>query len=651
MKKRLVLGVMLALWAQLGWAEPTTQSLNDVVVTATRTTGNLQMVGGTSVEVITAKDIEARHLTTVTEVLQTVPGLQLSNNGGMGAPSKVFIRGADSKNTLLLIDGIAANDPTDVNRGADFSNILLDNVERIEIVKGPMSVLYGSNATAGVINIITRSGSQGVHGYAGVEAGTYNTKKFSGGLNGSLGNSDFSLAISRLTSQGYSIANADNNDIPHAGNTSEDDEWENTTFSGKFDAPLCAAATLTGVIRYADAEMDLDDWGSGYAGDRFDYDPMLWSYVAAPDGKKENSLETRRLFTRLNLHALLFDGQVISDVDYKFSRQERDAYDNDDNDSYDYLGKTDEWSWQATWQVVPSNRLTAGIGYLSESSESSSADEEDAETLSVWLQDQFTMGGLDLIAGLRYDDHDRFGGKSTWRIAPAYQIEATGTTVRGSYATGFRTPSLYELYSAYGDEDLDPEKSRSWELGVDQNLFGDQVVASVTWFRTIFEDRIDWDSSRVIPGMAWPGGYAQLDGESETEGVEVAFHLFADKPLSCRLDYTYNDTEDPDGARMSRRPLHKVHAGIRYAIGDFSCNVDGYWVDEREAISSALDENGNAVETLDAYVLVNFAADYDVNDNLTLYARIDNLFDEHYEEAWSYATAGQSFYLGGKVRF
>ncbi len=651
MKKRLVLGALLALWAQLGWAEIHTKSLDDVVVTATRTTGNLQMVGGTSVEVITAEDIDARHLTTVTEVLQTVPGLQLSNTGGMGAPSKVFIRGADSKNTLLLIDGIAANDPTDVNRGADFSNILLENVERIEIVKGPMSVLYGSNATAGVINIITRSGSQGVHGYAGVEAGTYNTKKFAGGLDGSLGKNDFSLAISRLTSNGYSIANADNTDIPHAGNTSEDDAWENTTFSGKFNAQLCPAASLTAVVRYAEAEMDLDDWGSGYAGDRFDYDYLTWGYVANPSGNKENSLETRRLFTRFNLHTLLFDGRVVSDIDYKFSRQERDAYDNDDNDSYDYLGKTDEWSWQSAWQMVPANRLTAGIGYLNESSESSSADKDDAETFSLWLQDQYTIGGLDLIAGLRYDDHDRFGGKTTWRIAPAYRIDATGTTLRASYATGFRTPSLYELYSAYGDKDLDPEESRSWEVGIDQNLFGEQVVVGVTWFKTTFEDRIGWDYTRVVPGMSWPGGYAQLDGESKTEGLEVSLHLLADKPLSCRLDYTYNDTEDPDGARMARRPLHKVHAGVRYTLGAFRCNLDGYWVDEREAITSALDENGNAVETLDEYVLVNLAADYDVDAHLTLYARIDNLFDKHYEEAWSYATAGQSFYLGGKVQF
>ena len=651
MKKGIVLGILLACWAQFGWAEMTTETVDDVVVTATRTSGNLELVGGTSVTVITAQEIEASHLTTVAEILQTVPGLQMSNAGGMGATSKVFIRGADSKNTLLLIDGIAANDPTDVNRGADFSNILLDNVERIEVVKGAMSVLYGSNATAGVINIITRSGSQGVHGYAGVEAGTYNSKKFYGGLNGSVGEHDFSLAISRLTSQGYSLANADNNAIPHAGNTSEDDAWENTTFSGKFTAQLCPAASLTGVIRYTDAEMELDDWGSGYAGDRFDYDFMTWSYAPSPDGVKDNSLETQRLFTRLNLHALLFDGQVVSDVDYKFSRQERDAYDNDDNDSYDYLGKTDELSWQLSWQMTPSNQLTLGVGYLNESSESSSSDEDDAETLSTWLQDHYVVGGFDLIAGVRYDHHDQFGGKATWRIAPAYTFEATGTTLRASYATGFRTPSLYELYSGYGDSDLDPEKSRSWEFGVDQALLDEQAVFGVTWFHTRFEDRIGWDNSRVIPGMAWPGGYAQLDGKSETQGVEVGVTLFAKQPLSCRIDYTYTDTQDPDGARMERRPLNKIHAGLRYNQGAFGCNIDGYWVDEREAISSAMDENGNTVASLDDFFLVNLAADYEVNDFLTLYARVDNLFDEHYEEAWSYATAGQSFYLGGKVHF
>ncbi|MBN2644043.1 MAG: TonB-dependent receptor [Desulfuromonadaceae bacterium] len=643
------LGALLLATQSVG-AMPVAQEVEDVVVTATRTSTSLDQVGGTSVSVITAAQIEARHLTSVSEVLKTIPGLEISNTGGMGSASKVFIRGADSKNTLLLIDGVMANDPTDINRGADFSNITLDNVERIEVVKGPMSVLYGSNATAGVINIITRSGAAATRTHVGMEAGTYNTRKVYGGVDGSAAAVDFSLSASQLTSGGYSLANADNNDIPHAGNTSEEDGWENTTIGAKLTAQLCPAATLTAVVRYVDAQMELDDWGSGYAGDRFDYSFISWSYQPNPAGSLDNRLETQRLFGRLNLHSVLADGIVVSDLDYKYSRQERDAYDNDDNDFYDYLGTTDEWSWQTSWQIVSSHTLTAGIGYFRESSDSRSAAKQDAETSSLWLQDQWRLAGFDVVAGMRYDHHDRFGGKASWRLAPAYRFAATGTTLRAACATGFRTPSLFELYSLYGDTDLDPEKSCSWEAGVDQELLDGRLQCGVTWFYTEYEDRIDWDSTRVIPASPWPGGYAQLDGESTSQGVEVATRLELDS-AEVVLDYTYTHAVEPDDSRVARRPLNRVHLGLRYVVGAVTLNADGFWYDERKAITSARDASGQVVEDLDDYFLVNLAVHYDLNDWARLYGRIDNLFDEHYEEAWSYATPGQSFYAGVKLTF
>ncbi|MEA3465890.1 MAG: TonB-dependent receptor [Thermodesulfobacteriota bacterium] len=638
------------LWA----AEQGVEKIDDVVVTATRTSTDLQHIGGTSLTLITAEEIEARHLTSVVDILNTVPGLQISSTGGLGTTSKIYMRGADSKNTLLIIDGVSANDPSDPNRGADFSNITLDNVERIEVVRGAMSVLYGSNATAGVINIITKSGAEKIHGYAGAETGSYNTYKVYGGLNGSEGISDFSLSVSSLSSDGYSIANADNNDISHAGNTSEKDEWENTTFSGKITLDLSSNTSLTAVIRYVDATMDLDDnyysflSGGGFAADR----TIFWGSTLDPTGRKKNQLETTKLFGKLNLHNQLFDGKLVSDFDYKYSRQERDAEDNDGNDYYDFLGKSDEWSWQGTLQVLPFDFVTAGIGYLQERSDSSSAATVEAETMSCWLQNQLIVSGFDVVAGVHYDDHDRFGGKTTWRIAPAYHFDTTGTTLHASYATGFRSPSLYEMYSANGNKNLDPEKSQSCEFGVGQSLLNNRLQSGVTYYWMEFDDRIAWDSSIVIPGAPWAGGYNQLDGDSKTEGFEVFTKFQVVETLLLSLDYTYTDTQDPDGLRMVRRPLNKVHAGLRYTfLTTGSINVDGYWFDERDAITSARDAQGNAISTLDDYFLVNLAAHYDVTDILRVYARIDNLFDEHYEEAWSYATAGQSFYAGIKLTF
>ena len=642
--------LLLCCSGQLRAAEQIEQ-MDDVVVTATRTSSDLAHIGGATVTVITAADIEARHLTSVVDVLNTVPGLQISSIGGLGAPSKVFIRGADSKNTLLLIDGIAANDPSDANRGADFSNITLDNIEHIEVVRGAMSVLYGSNATAGVINIITKSGSATATGYVGSEFGSYNTYKCYGGISGSVGVSDFSLSLSHLNSDGYSLANADNNDIPHAGNTSEDDGWHNTTFSGKVTVDVCSTTSVTAIVRYVDADMDGDDWSwGGYAGDRFGF--VGWEQLPIPDGLKKQSTETEKLFGRVNLHSQLFDDRLISNLDYKYARQERDSVDNDGDDLSDFLGKSDEWSWQGTFKVSPIDSVTAGIGYLKESSDTSSTAYQDMETVSYWMQNQLIIGGLDVVAGVRFDDHDRFGGKTTWRVAPAYHFVTTGTTLRSSYATGFRSPSLFELYSVYGNKDLDPEKNKSFDVGIDQSLFSEKLNIGVTYFWMKFQDRIAWDSTRIIPGNAWPGGYGQFDGESDMQGVELFAKWQIVEALLLSTDYTYTDTQDPDGARMVRRPLNKVHVGVSYAFNTAGHIVlDGYWYDERDTTVSATNAHGDAVTELDDYFLVNLAANYDVTDMLRIYARVDNLFDEHYEEAWSYATPGQSFYVGAKLTF
>ncbi len=406
-------------------------------------------------------------------------------------------------------------------------------------------------------------------------------------------------------------------------------------------------------MRYTEASMDNDDWSmAGYAGDRFDTNPVTWAEVPAPYGIKKQREESERLLGKIELKNQLFDGRFESLLDYHYARQERDAYGADGKRAYDYTGTTDAWNWQGNLEVTPHNYLSFGAGYLTEKSDSSSASSEDAYTMSYWAQHQIIFNGFDVVSGVRYDEHEEFGGKASWRVAPAYTFDATETTVRGVYATGFRAPSLYELYSEYGDVKLDPEKSTSYEIGVDQPLLDGLIELGVTYFNMKFKDRIDWDGSRVVPGQAWPGGYAQMKGKSYTSGVEVALAWHPVQSLDILLDYTYTDTEDVDGSRMERRPLNRVHTSFRYTPWDVcGINLELHWVDERKAVAGAADKYGRAVEVLDDYFLVNVAAHYDISDMLRIYARVDNLLDEHYEEAWSYATAGQSFYAGARLNF
>jgi vitamin B12 transporter len=599
--------------------------------------------------VITAEDIEAKGQITVEEVLKGTPGIDVAATGGLGTTTSVFLRGADSKNTLILVDGIIFNDPSSPDRGADLANLTVDNIERIEIVRGPLSVLYGSNATAGVINIITKKGRGKPSVHAGLEGGSYNTWKYYGGASGAVDKFNFSVAASRIDTDGFSVANDDNDRIPHDGNTSEDDGWENTTVSAKLGVDITPDFDINAIVRNLDSEIELDDYdfSGGYSGDRFDTDPVTFLSTPNPTGKKERKTTSDQSLGRINVHNYFLDRFFESNLYYQLSNQQREGFDNDGIKWYDYDGETWELGWQGGLNFNDVNILSFAATHFNETmdSDSEGIHDKEADTRSLWAHDQLFLGeNLVLVGGLRHDDHDRFGSETTYRFAPSYTIRQTQTTLKASYGTGFRAPSLYELYSVYGSETLKPEKSEGWDVGFEQGLMDKKIRFGLTYFSTTYTDRIDYDFATSM--------YAQLPGETKTKGIEAFGGWTPISDLDLLLNYTYNDTEDPEGEQLVRRPLNKIYLNARYRpIVKLVLNIDLYWVDDRKAVEAAGDKDGNPVERLDSYTLVNLSASYDITDYIQVYGRIDNLFDEEYEEAWSYATPGLSGYLGVKVRY
>lgn len=664
-KQQLVLFIILGLFVFSGWVQAANEEgteisesesvvMEEVVVTATRTETELDKVGGSSITVITAEDIEAKKQNTVEEVIRGIPGIDVAATGGLGQKTSVFIRGADSKNTLVLVDGIMFNDVSLPNRNANLANLTVDNIERIEVVRGPLSALYGSNATAGVINIITKKGKGKPTTHLGGEYGSYNTWKIYGGTSGQLSKFNYSATASRTETDGFSAANADNPDISHAGNTSEDDGYDNTTLSGKFGVDVTDDFDFNLVMRYMDSTVKIDDF-NGFAADQWDFSTFPVTLV--PDGPKKQNIKSDQLFYKFNIHNFFFERFFESDLYYKVSDQNRDIFDADDNFSSNLDGKIDELGWQGGLNWSDINILSSGYNYFEESLDQTDSTTKKANIRSYWASDQLFLfdDSFVTVGSVRIDDHSQFGTEPTWHLAPSYLIEQTDTTIKGSIGTGFRAPSLFELFAdpfpsfgfLGGNPNLNAEKSKGWDAGFEQKLFESKFKIGGTYFYTRFEDKIEF----VIDPITFASTYDNLEGTTKTKGVEAFVEWIPVKDLNLLLNYTYTKTEDPDGEPLVRRPENKVYFNTRYRfLKKGVVNLDVYWVDERKTFESAVDKNGNPVEKLDAYWLVNLSAYYDITKNIQLYGRIDNLFDEFYEESWSYATPGFSVYGGLKFQ-
>lgn len=590
--------------------------LEEVVVTATKIpTAEKEL--GSSVTVITEEEIKAKGYSTVKEVLKGTVGLDVVSTGGPGSQTSVFLRGANSYHTLVLIDGMEVGDPSQAQRQFNFANLTVDNIERIEIVRGPQSVLYGADAMGGVIHIITKKGVKKPYIYLGAEGGSYSTARQFAGLGAANDRADFSFAFSHIRAEGFSAADAD---LP--GNT-EDDAWEDFTVSSRLGIVPTDWLDMGLNFRLHDGMTELDN-GGGPNRDREDY-----------------RLEKQEFFLRPHMTVTAFDGLWEQSLAYGLTTHSRAYKDDPWGDSH-YDGEKHEISWQHNLYLHKTNTLTAGFEYEKEAMESAdpwSRLDRSAYTYSLFAQDQIKLFDISFTTvGARWDRHREFGDHTTFRVTQAFVIDKTGTTVRGSVGTGFRAPSLYELYAPnWGNPGLDPEESIGWDVGVEQSLFDDRITVGVTYFHNEFDDLIIWNQ-----------GYMNVE-EAKTLGIESFIEVIPFADLSARVTYTYTDTEDDQGERLLRRPMNKVGLTICYRFLDERgiANLDLLYVGERDDKDFTV-WPARRVELGD-YVLVNLSGSFAVHKYLELFARVENLFDEDYEEAFGYGTPGISAYGGVKV--
>ncbi|MBN1871398.1 MAG: TonB-dependent receptor [Candidatus Omnitrophica bacterium] len=569
----------------------------------------------------------------VKDILMGVPGLHVVQTGSFGSPTSIFTRGTESSHTLVMIDGVKVFDPTSTNGAFNFANLTLDNIERVEVLRGPHSTLYGSDAMGGVVNIITKKGEGRPKVWSSFEGGSFSTFKESAGSYGEFKGFHYSAAFSRLDTEGISKADSKyDND--------EEDGYVNTSFSTRIDYEPFENVSCGGTFRYTDAEIEIDD-GGGYNGD----DP--------------NRRDRERVGTVSSY--LDFDMNDWWSFGLKWMRMHNERFDKDFLDELDandyiyskYEGLNTACEIHNVFRTEEYGTLSCGIDYDEQESDTyyfneawgimADTPKRKNHNVGYYVQNRLTLGeSFYSIIGVRLDDHSEFGFHDTYKIHAKYVFDS-GTSVKGGWSTGFKAPSLYQLYDpTYGSTDLRPEENETYELGAGQSLFEDKLEVESTYFRSELDDLIDW-----VSDGGWGGQYQNVN-RAIIWGIENVASLNITDKVYFDYSYTYLETENEATKQsLDRRPRHKHTFNIRCKPTDkLNVNLTYLYVGNRKDNSYT----GNQT-ILDDYHKVDVSARYLVNEYLELFGRIENLLDKHYQEVDGYGVPGISFYGGGKVTF
>ncbi len=614
-------------------------TLSDVVITATKTPTPFYELGS-SVSVITSQEIARQQLQTVVDVLREEPGLSIIQQGGPAKLSNVFIRGGNPNHTLVIVDGVKMNDASSPNNAFDFSTLNTNDIDRIEIVRGPQSTLYGSDAVAGIINIITKQGINKPRFSLMGETGSNGYYRGNFSALGTIDVLNYSFNFTRNGSEGIPASDA--------------------KFGNKINNGYNLSA-LNSLLSYNIEQFLKFDLNYKYTKSfsSLDQDAKL--------GDDPNfTYNVEEQVFRAGVKSNLFDNNLQSQFYASLIRRTTRNLDlvdqyhpNLSSDSYNYSQRI-KFDWQNTAHFIKNNLITFGIETETEEANTtyfSTSDygpydsifpHQSNRTTGLYLQDQVNIENKFFIsAGMRYDDNQKFGGVTTFRIAPAYFINSLGAKLKMSYGTGFKAPSLFYLFDpTWGNPDLKPETSKGCDAGLEKYFAGGNISVGLTYFNILFEDMFGYDANYKEVNIA----------KASSHGFEVTASAQNLDNFSFTGNYTFTETKDESesssdfGLPLIRRPKHQASLIINYNFNkEFNFNLQVQYVGARDDKDFSTFPVSRVM--MPDYTLVNFAASYQLLSYLEFTGRIENLFDKQYEEVLYYGTLGRSIYAGVNVMF
>lgn len=586
---------------------------------------------GSSVTVITADDIAKQQRRTVNDVLSAVPGLNLVQSGGPGTQTSIFMRGTNSNHVKVLIDGIDVSNPAVPNAAADLGQLLTGDIERIEILRGPQGGLYGADAIGGVISITMKKGSGAPKLTASVESGSHGTFNQRAGVSGSASIFNYTFGIEHFRSTDTPVTPWE---LLVSGTVARPNYYDNYTYSGRVGADLTDNFSVNVIARYTDSKLGFTSDGYG-------------ACFCAPNPSR-TWLSNHQLFTRAEgiWHSLDNRYRTIFGVSYS-NLWSRNVYPPVTFTAPSAAtGERLKFDLRQEIALSDNYKVLLGVEHERFSLDLGNLKASDVDNAAYAQLEANLFKGFTVASNIRYDHYNSFGGHFTYRLAPTYTFDQTGTQLKASVGTGFKAPTLSQLYQSfpafgfYANPDLKPEESTGYDLGFEQPLLDGKVRVGSTYFYNKIKNLI----------MANADFTTNINiGRAETHGNESFIAWKVNDQLDLRADYTFTIAKDEDeGQELLRRPRHKASLQANWSpIDQLHISATllfvGSWVDGNRDFSI------RRMRT-PSYTTVNLAADYDLNDKINLYTRVDNLFDRRYQEPIGFLQPGLGVYGGVRVR-